>query len=105
MLQKFTNQFVNITLIANEICARKSVAKQKKNSRIFFKACYKLFLPACLSVLSRNKMPQDILSSLQIHTLPTLNGTKGRLLAKDFRKKKQRIGKDYVHFFATDNIA
>ena len=30
MLQKFTNQFVNITLIANEICARKSGAKQKK---------------------------------------------------------------------------
>ena len=31
--------------------------------------------------------------------IPTLNGTKGRLLAKDFRKKKQRIGKDEVHFF------
>ena len=97
MLQKFTNQFVNITLIANEICARKSGAKQKKLVESFSRpATNYSCLPVFLFYLGIRCLRTFF---LVFRYIPTLNGTKGRLLAKDFRKKKQRIGKDEVQFF------
>ena len=65
--------------------------------KIFFKACYKLFLPACLSVLSRNKMPQDILSSLQIHTY--LKWYKRSIVGQGLQKKETKNRQRLRPFF------